>query len=105
MTLRLRASPSPSVSTSASSAAASAAVAAALRHEALRDALLATVDLLKRRRAAEIPPTRIDEYVTLNWLEWNGGSLRLTIIGENICRQLKLRGAAAASADSDATEL
>jgi hypothetical protein len=44
------------------------------------------VDLLHRRRASEIP----DGYVALNWLEWHGGGLRLTITGSNVCRQLTL---------------
>lgn len=60
----------------------------AIRREALRDGLLVTVDLLKQRRAADIAETAIDEYVALNWLEWHGGSLRLTTTGENMCRQL-----------------
>jgi hypothetical protein len=59
-----------------------------LRREALRNGLLATVDLLKRRRAADIAEATIDEYVALHWLEWNGGSLRLTTTGENMCKQL-----------------
>jgi hypothetical protein len=63
----------------------------ALRRDAPRESLLATVDLLKRRRAAEIDASLIDEYVALNWLEWNGGGLRLTVTGENICRQLSAR--------------
>jgi len=100
MTLRLRASPSKS-----KSVPTAASVAAALRLEALRDALLPTVDLLKRRRAAEIPPARIDEYVTLNWLEWNGGSLRLTITGDNICRQLKGRGPIGVEPSAEDAEL
>ncbi|WP_439467897.1 hypothetical protein [Roseateles sp. NT4] len=58
------------------------------RRAALRDGLLTTVDLLKRRRAAEITDATIDEYVALHWLEWHGGSLRLTTTGENMCRQL-----------------
>ena len=63
----------------------------ALRRDSLRESLLATVDLLKRRRAGEIDAGLIDEYVALNWLEWNGGGLRLTVTGENICRQLSAR--------------
>ncbi|MDR7271480.1 hypothetical protein J2X20_004148 [Pelomonas saccharophila] len=58
------------------------------RRDALRDGLLATVDLLKRRRAAEIAETAIDGYVALHWLEWHGGSLRLTTTGENMCKHL-----------------
>ena len=59
-----------------------------LRREALRNALLGTVDLLKRRRAGEISERDIDDYVALNWLEWNGGGLRLTTTGANVCKQL-----------------
>jgi hypothetical protein len=65
----------------------------ALRREALRDALLATVQSLKHRRAADIDESLIDDYVALNWLEWNGGGLRLTTTGDNICRQLSGRAA------------
>jgi hypothetical protein len=59
-----------------------------LRREALRDALLATVDLLHRRRASEIQEDDIDDYVALKWLAWNGGGLRLTASGDTVCRQL-----------------
>jgi hypothetical protein len=61
-----------------------------LRRHALQATLLSTVDLLKRRRACEIPEGYIDDYVALNWLEWNGGGLRLTETGHNICRQVTL---------------
>jgi len=55
--------------------------------------LLATVQSLKHRRAAEIDESLIDDYVALNWLEWNGGGLRLTTTGDNVCRQLSGRAA------------
>lgn len=58
------------------------------RRDALRDGLLTTVDLLKRCRASEITDTTIEAYVALHWLEWNGGSLRLTTTGENMCKHL-----------------
>jgi hypothetical protein len=58
------------------------------RREALREALPTTVELLRRRRAADIAERDIDDYVALNWLEWNGGGLRLTAVGENVCKQL-----------------
>lgn len=58
------------------------------RHDTLRDKLLATVDLLKRRRAGEIDEGTIDDYVALHWMEWHGGSLRLTTTGENLCKHL-----------------
>ena len=58
------------------------------RREALLDALLESVDKLHRRRAGEIPEGFIDDYVSLNWLEWHGGGLRVTPTGENVCSQL-----------------
>ena len=59
--------------------------------DVLRGALLATVDMLHRRRARDIPEGYIDDYVALHWLEWHGGGLRVTTTGENICRQMRLR--------------
>lgn len=59
------------------------------RLEALRNALQPAADSLYHRRAADIPPGYIDDFVDLHWLEWHGGSLRLTITGENICRQTR----------------
>jgi hypothetical protein len=58
------------------------------RLEQLREALPATVDCLTRRRADLIQEGYIDDYVALHWLEWNGGGLRLTITGSNVCQQL-----------------
>jgi hypothetical protein len=57
----------------------------------LREDLPATVALLKRRRADLIAESAIDAYVELNWLEWRGGGLKLTIIGENLCKQMTVR--------------
>lgn len=68
---------------------------AALRREVLRDALLASVEMLRRRRASDIPEGYIDDYVALNWLEWHGGGLRITTVGENICKQVSSRRACA----------
>jgi hypothetical protein len=64
------------------------AAAPPLRSQVLRDSLLSTIDLLNRRRASEIADGYIDDYVALNWLEWNGGALRLTDTGQNIRKQL-----------------
>ncbi|MDY0746414.1 hypothetical protein SNE35_18015 [Paucibacter sp. R3-3] len=44
--------------------------------------------MLSRHRASEIPAGYIDDYVALDWLEWHGGSLQLTIVGKNIMQQL-----------------
>jgi hypothetical protein len=54
----------------------------------LREALLSTIDLLYRRRAAEVGDRFIEGYIALDWLEWNGGTLRLTATGENVRGQL-----------------
>lgn len=62
-----------------------------LRREALRNGLPGTVDLLRRHRAADITDGYIDDYVALDWLEWNGGQLRLTTTGDNVCKQLIAR--------------
>lgn len=58
-----------------------------LEPEALRDSLRTSVDALQRRQANEIPEPLIDRLVELDWLEWNGGALRLTTTGENIYRK------------------
>ncbi|WP_428420836.1 hypothetical protein [Methylibium sp.] len=58
------------------------------RSEMLRDGLRQTVDHLKQRRADLIDAGVIADYVALNWLEWHGGSLRLTIVGGNVCKQM-----------------
>jgi len=63
----------------------------------LRDDLPATVDLLKRRRADLISESLIEDYVALNWLEWNGGGLKLTITGENLCKQMMSMSRAAST--------
>ncbi|WP_028604441.1 hypothetical protein [Ottowia thiooxydans] len=57
------------------------------RADALRVELPHVADLLQHRRAGEIDETLIDDMVSLFWLEWSGGSLQLTTVGTNICRQ------------------
>jgi len=51
--------------------------------------LLSAVDLLYRRSADLVGDGAIGDYVALHWFEWNGGALRLTVTGQNICAQLK----------------
>jgi len=67
--------------------AALKAADAAERRERLRRTLPATVELLQSRQADRIDDSDIDAYVSLNWLEWHGGGLRLTITGRNVCAQ------------------
>ena len=61
----------------------------AKRSAELRNELLATVDALQRRRADLVAEGLIADYVALNWLEWNGGSLQLTVTGRNMCEQMR----------------
>ncbi|MEY2875637.1 MAG: hypothetical protein RLZZ373_3008 [Pseudomonadota bacterium] len=61
------------------------------RMDVLRSALLPTVEFLSRRRADLIDSALIEEYIALNWMEWHGGSLRLTVTGRNVCAQLTPR--------------
>ncbi len=51
---------------------------------ALHESLLATADLLSRRRAGEIAEQTIDQLVAMRWLTWKGGALRLTEAGEGV---------------------
>lgn len=59
------------------------------RREVLRDSLLPTVELLSRRQPDQVGEGFIADYLALDWLEWNGGTLRLTVTGTNICDQLR----------------
>lgn len=62
------------------------------RWQALLAALPATVDRLWRRRADEVPEGFLDDYVTLQWMVWNGGTLKLTDTGRNVVRLLETEG-------------
>ena len=64
------------------------AAAAAVVRERLRQSLPLTVERLNHRQADQIDDSDIEAYVGLNWLEWHGGGLRLTITGRNVCAQL-----------------
>jgi len=57
------------------------------RRADLRDRLPGTVELLRQRHADKIAAADLNDYLTLDWLEWFGGSLRLTTTGSNVCRQ------------------
>ena len=57
------------------------------RRERLRQALPAAAELLRTRQAGLIAAREIEEFITLNWLEWHGGSLKLTVTGSNVVSQ------------------
>jgi hypothetical protein len=65
------------------------------RMERLRLALPAAAELLRTRQAGMIEAREIDEFVALNWLEWHGGTLRLTVTGSNVCSQSRVNAAQA----------
>ena len=58
---------------------------------ALCDSFAAAADALGRRRARDIPETAIDKFVALRWLEWCGGTLRITEVGELVLMKLQTR--------------
>jgi len=60
-----------------------------LRVALLRDTLESAVDSLHHRRASEIPDDFIADFVSMDWLRWHGGSLRLTATGDKVCRQIR----------------
>jgi len=55
--------------------------------DTLQKDLRVSADALQRRQASEIPESLIERLVELDWLEWHGGTLRLTTTGENIYRR------------------
>jgi hypothetical protein len=72
----------------ATAALSSKQIEEAAHRERLRQALPDTVSRLQQRHADQIDAKDIEDYVALNWLEWHGGGLRLTITGRNIRAQL-----------------
>jgi len=72
------------------------------RKDLLRASLPSTVDLLHRRRAALIGDGTIGDYVALRWLEWNGGTLRLTVTGQDVCDQVNAEARQASFPPGDA---
>jgi len=60
-----------------------------LRRQVLREKLLPTVQFLNNRQADQVDEGFIADYLALDWLEWNGGTLRLTVTGSNVCAQLR----------------
>ena len=64
------------------------------RRNLLRLELPGTVETLRRRRADLIATAFIDDYVALQWLEWHGGSLRLTVTARHRPEQIHALGRA-----------
>lgn len=47
------------------------------------------MQLLNGRQADRVDYGFIADYLALDWLEWNGGTLRLTVTGSNVFEQLR----------------
>ena len=62
------------------------------RGQLLRDSLLSTVEFLRQRQASQVGHGLIADYLALDWLEWDGGTLRLTVTGRNVWDQLRAGG-------------
>ena len=65
---------------------------------AVCESFLAAADALSRRRARDIPEMTIDRLVDLRWLEWSGGMLRLTQVGEIVLMKVQAMAFAKAPA-------
>jgi archaellum component FlaD/FlaE len=65
---------------------------------ALCESFAAAADALSRRRAGEIPESAIEKFVALRWLEWCGGTLRLTELGQIVLMKVQSRMVSAAPA-------
>lgn len=63
------------------------------RYASLTTSFPAAVDALKRRLAPQVGDQAISQFVSLGWLEWNGGGLKVTTVGENLCTASRLRAA------------
>ncbi len=61
---------------------------AVLSKDDLREQLPRTAECLAARSAHLIDEDLISAYVDLDWLEWQGGGLRLTVTGQNLCAQV-----------------
>lgn len=59
------------------------------------EAFAAAADALLQRRADRIPESAIDDFVALGWLNWHGGSLRITPLGQMALLRIRTRLTAA----------
>ncbi len=64
--------------------------APAVTHE-LCDALAAAADALVSRRASEIAESDREDFIALGWMEWHGGTLRLTMLGQMALVRIRTR--------------
>ncbi|HWP20183.1 MAG TPA: hypothetical protein VNO84_13710 [Burkholderiaceae bacterium] len=60
----------------------------------LRTLLMTVVQHMRERRMDLIEERALAPLLALDWIEWHGGALRLTITGSNVCEQMRQYGAA-----------
>lgn len=59
--------------------------------EELCEAFAHAADALMRRGAGEISERAIEDFVALRWMDWHGGSLRLTPLGQMALLRIRNR--------------
>ncbi len=64
--------------------------------EEICDAFVSASDALLRRRANLIANSDIEDFVALGWMDWHGGSLRITPLGQMALLRIRTRVDAAA---------
>ena len=65
--------------------------------EPLCEAFAAAADALTLRRASRIPQESIDDFIALGWMDWHGGSLRITPLGQMALSRIRNRLAEASA--------
>ena len=55
------------------------------------DAFASAADALLLRRANRIPEGDIDNFAALGWMDWHGGSLRVTPLGQMALLRIRTR--------------
>ncbi|MDP9123031.1 MAG: hypothetical protein M3N82_00240 [Pseudomonadota bacterium] len=59
--------------------------------EKICEAFVSAADALLQRRANLIAEDDIDDFVALGWMDWHGGSLRITPLGHMALLRLRTR--------------
>ncbi len=59
--------------------------------EEICEAFLSASDALLRRRANLISDDGIEDFVALGWMDWHGGSLRITALGHMALLRIRTR--------------
>ena len=59
--------------------------------ERICDTFVSAADALLRRRANLIAENDIDDFVALGWMDWHGGSLRITPLGQMALSRIRTR--------------